>query len=167
MKRPEVRAKLSASKLGKPHPYARGDKNPSKRPEVRAKLRASSEKLWQDPEYVKKVMKKSKPNKPEKFLDKLFQKLFPNQIKYIGDGKDEDSIIAGKCPDFTFIDGQKKIIEFFGDYWHGEERTGVSNEQHEQERIDLFAQKGYQTLIIWEHELKDIEKLTERILRFV
>lgn len=122
---------------------------------------------WQNPEYVAKQMiaRGVKPNKPEKFLDELFQHFYPNLWKYTGDGKDKDFIVAGKSPDFVHTK-EKKIIEFFGTYWHGESRTGISIEQHEQERIDLFAQHGYQTLIIWEHELKDIEKLLNKLREF-
>ncbi len=106
---------------------------------------------------------KVKPNKPEKFLTKLLQKLFPNEWKYVGDGQ---FILAGKCPDFININGQKKIIELFGDYWHSEEVTGISKEQHEQERVDHFTQYGYQTLVIWECELKDIKSIENKIIDF-
>ena len=127
---------------------------------------------WANPEIREKQLKaifkglKLLPNRPEKFLIKLLQKLFPNQWKYIGDGKDENSIVAGKCPDFIHTDNQRKIIEHFGDYWHGEEVTGIPNERHEQERIDLFAKYGYQTLIIWEHELNDKESLSKKLIEF-
>jgi len=133
--------------------------------EHKEKLRKSSKRNWQDLEFVAKQMRGQcvKPNKPEKQLNKLLQKLFPNQWKFVGDGQ---LILAGKCPDFINVNGQKKIIEHFGDYWHGEEKTGVSNEEHEQERMNLFAQYGYQTLIIWQHELENIEKLTEKVLSF-
>lgn len=33
-------------------------------------------------------------------------------------------------------------------------------------RIDLFKKYGYDTLVIWEHELKDLEKLKKRVLEF-
>lgn len=89
--------------------------------------------------------------------------MFPNQWKYVGDGS---FLVEYKNPDFININGQKKIIEMFGDYWHGEERTGVPNEQHEQERIAHFAKYGYQTLVIWEHELEDTEVLLEKVLKF-
>jgi len=184
--RPEVRKKNSASHEGKSleekghkpdcscsfcgarRGELKGDKNPSKRPEVMAKIALSVTESWKKPERVAKQIQANciRPNKAEKFLDELFQQFFPNQIKYIGDGKDKDSIIGGKCPDFIFTDGQKKIIELFGDYWHGEERTGVPNDQHERERIDLFAKCGYQTLVIWEHELKDVGKLRKKTMKF-
>ena len=124
--------------------------------------------LWQDPEYRKKQLKSLKkmlsrkkvlPNKPETFLIELLQKLFPDQWKYVGDFK---QWINGKNPDFIHVE-QKKIIEMFGDYWHGERKIGISNEQHEQERINVFAKEGYETLIIWEHELNHLVK---KIMRF-
>ena len=70
------------------------------------------------------------------------------------------------------INGQKKIIELFGDRYHGEkfrsryQNDFLLNEQHEQERIDYFAKEGYETLIIWEHELEDIDTLQDKLLRF-
>lgn len=59
------------------------------------------------------------------------------------------------------------LIEVFGDYWHGQERTGVPNEQHEKERIDLLRSYGYETLVIWENEMRDSEKLIPRIKEFL
>jgi len=143
-------------------------RNRSKSKEMRKKLSFSRKKLWQDPVFVAEQMRTRYicPNKPEKFIYKLLQQLFPNQYKFVGDGKDKDFIIAGKCSDFININGQKKIIEMFGDYWHGEKKTGIPNEQHEQERIDLFAQHGYQTLIIWEHELEDSVLLEKKLEDF-
>jgi len=137
-----------------------------------ANLTSARKKLWLDSIWREKQIEaifkglNIKPNKPEKQLNKLLQKLFPNEYKFVGDGKDKDFIIAGKSPDFININGQKKIIEHFGDFHHGEGRTGIPNEQHEQERVDLFAQYGWETLIIWQHELKNIDMLEKKILEF-
>ena len=65
-------------------------------------------------EYVMKGLEIT-PNKPEQILIKLLSKLLPNEYKFVGNGK---VIIGGKCPDFINVNGQKKIIEHFGDYWH-------------------------------------------------
>ncbi len=95
-----------------------------------------------------------KPNKKERFLIQLLQSTnLP--YDFVGDGK---FIIDGKCPDFVNVNGQKKIIEIFGDYWH--------EPKEENERIALFAKFGFKTLIIWEHELKNITSLTQRLLQF-
>lgn len=127
----------------------------------------TKKKLWKDPNFVAKQIKARHtfPNKPEKFLDSLLQKLFPNQWKYVGSG---DFFVEGtnKNPDFININGQKKIIEMYGGYWHGEERTGRTKEEEEQQRIDLFAQHGYQTLVIWDYELEDIERMLEKLVLF-
>ena len=137
-------------------------------PEVKKKQSEAKKRNWQDPEYISKQMvaRNVSPNKPEKFLDKLLQRLFPNLWRYVGAGKSKEDIVGGRCPDFISTDGQKKIIEHFGDYYHGEGVTGVPNEQHEQERIDHFSNYGYQTLIIWEHELKNQKRLEEKIRNF-
>lgn len=81
--------------------------------------------------------------------------------KKLGDGK---FIPAGKSPDFINVNGQKKIIELYGDYWHGPEMTGRTKE--EKQRVDCFAKEGYQTLIIWEHELNDISALGGKLVCF-
>ena len=133
------------------------------------KMSIVGKKRWQDPEWREKQLKAIfagmyiKPTKPEKLLDKLLQELFPNEWRYIGDGS---LLIGYKNPDFVNVNGQKKIIEMNGDYWHSEELTGRTKIEEEQQRIDHFAQYGYQTLIIWEHELDDRTELEERLLQF-
>jgi len=82
------------------------------------------------------------PNKVEILLDNLLQDNFPNEWKFVGDGQ---IIIGGKVPDFININHRKQIIELFGNYWH--------RNSSPQDRINLFAQYGYATLIIWESEL--------------
>jgi hypothetical protein len=67
-------------------------------------------------------------------------------------------VIAGKCPDFINCNGEKKIIELFGDYWHLGENP--------QERIDEFKPFGFDTLVIWEKELKNANGLKEKLLNF-
>jgi G:T-mismatch repair DNA endonuclease (very short patch repair protein) len=84
-------------------------------------------------------------------------------FQFTGDGK---KIISGKCPDFVNED-KKLIIELFGDYWHSQAVTGVPEKQHEQERSNLFEEAGYKTLVIWEHELKDVNLLTQKMLNFI
>jgi len=130
-----------------------------KRSEETKKLKAfQTKELWQDPEYVQKQMKARglTPNKTEIWLENLLDKTFPGEWKYVGDG---EVIISGKCPDFININGQKKIIELFGDYWH--------KGQDPQDRIDIFSPYGYKTLVIWEKELKDFKSLRKKIFDFV
>lgn len=104
-----------------------------------------------------------RPNNVELVLVKLLDKILHGMYKYTGNGS---FIVGGLLPDFVNINGQKKLIEMFGDYWHGTERTGVSNEQHCKERIAHFAEYGYQTLIIWEHELNNLDDVRDKIIEF-
>jgi len=117
--------------------------------------------LWKDKNYkeymIKKILStlKNKPNNQEQKLSKLL----PSSFKYVGNGK---IIIEGLNPDFV-NENNKKIIEFYGDYWHNQE----DNKDRDKKRISTYAKYGYKTLIIWEHELKDIDILKIKIRRFV
>ncbi len=109
---------------------------------------------WKDQDYVRKQMQSRSvaQNKTEKYLGDLLDLLFPNEWKFVGDGQ---VIIAGKNPDFININGQKKIIELFGDYWHQGEDP--------KDRIAIFTPYGYKTLVIWEHELSGGEDLISKL----
>ena len=106
--------------------------------------------------YIEKLKAglKIKPNKPEKILDKILSELFPNSYKYVGNF---EIWIGGKNPDFI-CENRKKIIEFFGTYYH--------EESHEDIRTSHFLKYGYQTLIIWEDEIENIEEVKRRIKEF-
>lgn len=84
--------------------------------------------------------------------------------------------IAGFTPDFL-NESKKRIIEIFGDFWHHNPRdprfgehdwvnpyTKLSSEEKWKQdalRIDAYCNAGYQTMIIWESDLKQgIEALT-------
>ena len=99
------------------------------------------------------------PNKPEKVLNKLLKRILLKEYKFVGDGK---FWIDGFNPDFININGQKKIIELYGDYWHNRE----DSKKRDKKRIKVYKKYGYGTLIIWEHELKDIDKTKQKILEF-
>jgi len=113
--------------------------------------------MWQDSEYVEKQKeaRNIKPNKAELKLNDFLQKILPNEYKYVGDFS---FFIAGKCPDFINTNDQKKIIELFGDYYH----KGDDGK----DRMRLFKKYGYQTLIIWEHELNNAEELKDKVSNF-
>lgn len=129
--------------------------------ETKANMSRSLVFRWQNPEFkaraVKAMMLASfrRPNKPETYLGELLESQYPGGWKYVGDGQ---LILAGKNPDFMNINGKKQVIEIYGDYWHRGEDP--------QERIDLFSQYGYDTLIVWEKELKDEAGLIQRIREF-
>lgn len=95
------------------------------------------------------------PNKQEIRLQKLLDEILPNEYKFVGDG---EFILGGRCPDYLNVNGQKKLIELYGDFWHKGE-DGI-------ERIEYFKSFGFETLIVWEHELKNSDLLISKINRF-
>jgi len=96
------------------------------------------------------------PNKPEQIILSTLNYLYPGEWEFVGDGQ---LIIAGKCPDFVNVNGQKKLIELFGDYWH--------RGQDPKDRINIFKPYGFDTLVIWEHELKEMGSVIEKIQNFM
>lgn len=125
--------------------------------EVKKNSSLKQKKNWENPEYIKKQMKARlvKQNKAELKLENLLGSIFPNEYKFVGDGQ---VIIAGKCPDFINVNGQKKIIELWGDYWH--------KDQDPINRMNIFKPFGYQTLVIWEKEFKNFQRLKAKIINF-
>jgi hypothetical protein len=97
---------------------------------------------------------KIKPNKCEKFLETLLNKLFPEEYEWSGDGR---IVVGGKNPDFTCVTGKNKFIELYGDRWHKGEDP--------QDRINIFNSYGYACLVIWEHELKEFNTI-DRLIKF-
>lgn len=125
--------------------------------EIRQKISNSVKRLWKDKEYITKICKGRaiRPNKPETIVLDLLNNFYPNEWRYTGDFS---FMINGKNPDFVNCNGQKKIIELFGNYFHKGENP--------KDRAKIFAPFGYKTLVIWERELKNINKVKSRIQRF-
>ncbi len=127
------------------------------------------EMTWQNPDFRDKVISNSlsatgqHPNKTEVYFNTILDEVCPNKYKYVGDGS---YLIGHKNPDFISVDSDKLIVEFFGDFWHGENRVGKSNIEHENERINHFAKYGYRTLVVWERELQDIAELKKKLVKF-
>jgi len=122
------------------------------------------ERLNKDPSFQKSRYKalNKKPNKQERMLQEMLDSNFPNHWKFVGDGT---VILANLSPDFININEQKKIIELFGDYYHSAEKCRRWH-QTELGRIVTYSQFGYETLIVWEYELKDKEALLQKIEKF-
>lgn len=162
--------KISLVKKGKPNKN-KGKKNPKiseinmqtwKNPETRQKRIDGIKRAWSDEnrrkEWVSAANKANsfhKINKIETKLKYILDDLFPNEYKYTGDGS---IIIEGKMPDFININGQKKIIELFGNYWHKKEDEMI--------RMEYFNKYGYETLIIWEDEIKNLEAVKTKLIVF-
>jgi len=115
---------------------------------------------WSNLDYKVKVITKTmkscniQPNKKENLLAALINKF---NYRYVGNGQ---FFIKGFNPDFVNLK-EKKIIEMFGDYWHKDTQIRDKN------RIKEFKKLGYKTLIIWEHELKNLDKVVNKIAKFI
>lgn len=162
--------------------YASGDKGALKRKkkmeefysfeENRKKMGAGGRSTWNirknNPEKLKEwfMRFRSKDNsnhfvsgenhkktKPERELEIILKELGLSEWKFTGDGSYP---IAGKFPDF--YDGDKKIIEVFGGYWHKKEE--------EQERIEHFRKHGYDCIILWDHQFGDKASIRDTVSQF-
>ena len=126
--------------------------------ETKTKMSKSLKEKWNTFSEDKKFhiiyagRKNKRKTRPECIIESLLNYLFKDTYKYCGDNS---SVINGVSPDFININGQKKVIEVFGDYWHGEKVTGKSNNDVEQEKIKKYKEYGFDCLIIWEREIKD------------
>jgi very-short-patch-repair endonuclease len=68
----------------------------------------------------------------------------------VGDGS---LVVDGRCPDFW--DGGNRLVELFGGFWHRDDGP--------QERVDFFARRGYDCVVVWDSELKDVEGVIRKI----
>jgi len=143
----KTRAKVLGQKRpdGNWNPWSRGlsKQTDDRVKEMSEKISKSMKEKFRDPDFCKRWGQSHRvmPNKLEQEVETILDKLFPGEYKYVGDF---DTFIGGKCPDFINVNGQKKIIEVFGNYWH--------KEGDEQERINHFTKYGFKTLVIWEEE---------------
>lgn len=66
--------------------------------------------------------------------------------------------ISGRNPDFLNVNGKKAVIELFGRYWH--------TPKDKQQRIRHYKKFGFACLVLWEKELQNPTKLTEKVSDF-
>lgn len=129
---------------------------------IRAQIDGRKRAMERDPDWRAKQIKAQRrgysvfPNKAETTLLGILDTDYPKEWAFVGDG----SFIIGDCnPDFANVNGHKELIEMFGDHWH--------RGQNPQDRIDLFKRFGFRTLVVWEYELKQPDKVRERVASFV
>lgn len=142
------------------------------------KLRSDmAKKRWENPEYAKKVfVGNRKPfNNLEKEIDKILWEILPGEYVFTGDGS---MPVEHKKPDFTNIKGQNKLIDVYGTNPHADPKVFKAEQVNhynrtaeyvwkcDEERLKILQDAGYKVLIIWQSELKDINKLKEKIIKF-
>jgi hypothetical protein len=113
-----------------------------------------------------KKLRSGKINKPEQ----LILSLFSDKLQYnpLGTGSFIQIGRKRRFPDFFVLPIEsKKIVEHLGSYWHGEKRLKVSPEKHAESLINEYKSVGYNCLIIWEDELKNLEEVKIKIQNFI
>lgn len=164
---------------------ARSKKEHWKNPIASAKHRAALVKRSQDPKYLAKLKEAAnrperlvryaeqgaqarasldRPNGAEKRLRKILTRYFPGVFKL---NVRRGLVIGNRVPDFVGKNGQKILIELFGNYWHGCLLTGRSKQQEENKRKRHFRKFGYVTVIIWELELQRPELIVKKISKII
>ena len=84
------------------------------------------------------------PNRPEAIVGRLYNSFAPNEWKYTGDQRKEHKI--GRCyPDYTHMQ-YKAVTEIFGDFYHGEDFTGVPVHINEAKKIKAYDKMKYKCL---------------------
>lgn len=111
-------------------------------------------KKWRDDkDYIEKQKKISVKNfylsgtnrktEGEKKLEKILNRLYPNEWKYVGDG---EFFVGKKCPDFVHK-SKKFVIELNGPYWHK-----VYAKDFER-KLKVYDEHKYRCVVLWEKEL--------------
>ncbi len=152
----EAKRQLAKARIGKTNPAL------SERNRRDNNLRPSP---FTDPEVKRKALLKlmQRPTKPEQQLIDL-SKAENLPYKYVGNGL---VIIGGRCPDFININGEKRVIEIFGEYWHNPRINKNVRKQAEASTTKAHYQEyGFACLIIWDYELQNIEATLQRISKW-
>lgn len=123
------------------------------------------------------------PNK----LEQRFDVMTPNNVYYTGDARywvRHKGASKARNPDFIVLSQKQfglleagaepndlrvdKVIEVFGDYWHGPEITGKRRTEHQKEVEDYYALCGIECLVLWEWEINtQIEETRNRVFSFL
>jgi len=101
-----------------------------------------------------------RPNVAEKKLESIVNRYFPGEFRL---NVKNGVIVGGKVPDFVNVNGNKTVVELFGDYWHGRRVTGRSTKAEEDRRRRHFADWGFKTAIVWESELANKRLVRKKI----
>ena len=118
----------------------------------------AQQRSWRNPISVMNRLTAARrcPNKLEERLIDLLAEQFP-QFKYNGNFELGVSL-GGLIPDFVNVNGQKEVIELFGDYYHSPEVTNNDWRRSELGKVMAYSSVGYRCLVIWEHNFNNEPK---------
>lgn len=164
---PELKQKISESnKLTvNPGQFRHGHSiNNGKRMSVDTEFKPGWQKTKRGREIIRSRIKNivKSPNKKENILIEAIS-VAELPLEFVDDGA---IVIGSKCPDFIGTDGQKVIVELYGDYWHSPKKCKYWH-QTESGVKKYYSEYGYRTLVIWENELKDINFVIDKIIDFI
>lgn len=133
-------------------------------PEKRAEMgRKQSQTIRNRPFTV--VEHPSGPGGPNKMEAQLLELIRPLGFRYVGDGRFWiGPCLSRKCrnPDFVFGSGKNKTaILFHGTYWHKRADSDDNEEKKD------YRKAGWNLLIVWEKELRNPSKLTNKVSRWL
>lgn len=136
--------------------------NPEWHQKVINKMHAGRDASWADPKRREariRAMLQASYRRPTYIEQKIINilKEYSLPYKYTGDG---DVVIGRACPDFVNINGHKKLIEVFGNYWHPPEDE-VKKKAH-------YNKYGFKVLILWEKQINRMSniEIAEQIEHF-
>jgi hypothetical protein len=109
-------------------------------------------------ERLKAGMYSSRPNGLEKKMISILKQL-KAPYKYVGNFK---FWIEDMNPDFVNVNGKKEVVELFGCYYHGcpvhyKENGKIKDDSRSRKKS--FGKYGFECKIIWEHDIRDVEKI--------
>lgn len=132
--------------------------------------------LWKTSKYILKqtngrgYYKNKSINKSEQALFNILNQISPNRFNYNGNCS-ANVIINGHVPDF--VDKDNTVIEMFGCFYHKCIKCyhNIDNTNTIRTRnlkiVNDYADSNTKFLIIWEHELKNKEKVSKKINEFL
>lgn len=153
-----------------PPPWNKGRKNVYTKKSLKLFSRAKKRffKTEKGKKYLQNWLKNrrkifaQRPTSPEKKMMRLLKE-HNLPYKYVGDF----SVLLGKKnPDFININGQKKVLEIFGEYWHGARNKNLKYHQTEEGTKKAYSKFGFKTLVIWENELNNETAVLEKVKEF-
>ena len=73
------------------------------------------------------------------------------------------------------IESKKVVIEFYGDYWHGNPRTYKSTDlvkgqlvgeiwKKDRLRVSVLKKLGYKTFVVWQYDFKNNKDTTLKLI---
>lgn len=152
----EAKRKISES-MKKAHRKSNWWKGREHKESTKRILSEKQKAKWRNPTYriTQGSAQARKPTKAEKRLLTLLNKWFPNEWMYVGD---EALFIEGRNPDYVNKNGQRKVIELFGEYWHEEGEVAAYDK--------FYTSIGYKCLVVWVSEFKDLPTLRYKLTEF-